>query len=63
MLILIKSLSYVSPAKYTFCLKGSTPVPIKGANDKRQITATFLVSAAGVLVSIQVIYQNKTEIS
>ena len=33
-------LSYVSPGKYTFWLKGSTTVPIKGVDDKRQITAT-----------------------
>ena len=38
-------LSYVSPGKYTFCSKGSTTVPIKGVDDKRQITATFIVSA------------------
>ena len=34
-------LSYVSPGKYTFDLKGSKTVPVKGVNDKRQITATF----------------------
>ena len=39
------SLSYISPGKYTFDLKGSTTVPIKGVDDKRQITATFMVSA------------------
>ena len=39
------SLSYISPGKYTFDLKGSTTVPIKGVDDKRQITATFTVSA------------------
>ena len=31
-------LSYVSPGKYTFCLKGTTTAPIKGVNDKRQIS-------------------------
>ena len=39
------SLSYISPGKYTFDLKGSTTVPIKGVDDKRRITATFTVSA------------------
>ena len=36
-------LSYVSPGKYTFCLKRSTTLPIIGVDDKRQITATFTV--------------------
>ena len=48
-------LSYVSPGKYTFCLKGSTTVPIKGVDDKRQITATFTVSATGAFPPIQLI--------
>ena len=46
-------LSYVSPGKYTFCLKGTTTVPIKGVDDKRQITATFTVSASEVFLPIQ----------
>ena len=52
-------LSYVSPGKYTFCLEGTTTVPIKGVDDKRQITATFTVSASGVFLPIQLIYQGK----
>ena len=40
-------LSYVSPGKYTFNMKGTKHVPIKGVDDKRQITATFAVSASG----------------
>ena len=52
-------LSYVSPGKYTFCLKGTTTVPIKCVDDKRQITATFTVSASGVFLPIQLIYQGK----
>ena len=36
-------LSYVSPGKYTICLKRSTTLPIIGVDDKRQITATFTV--------------------
>jgi len=54
-------LSYVSPGKYTFCLKGSKTVPIKGVDDKRQITATFTVSASGAFLPIQLIYQGKTK--
>ena len=54
-------LSYVSPGKYTFCLKGSRTVPIKGVDDKRQITATFTVSATGAFLPIQLIYQGKTK--
>ena len=38
-------LSYDSPGKYTFDLKGSTTIRIKGVDDKRQITATFMVFA------------------
>ena len=38
-------LSYVSPGKYTFDLKGSKTVPIKGVDNKRQISATFTVTA------------------
>ena len=40
-------LSYVSPGKYTFSFKGVKNVPIKGVDDKRQITATFAVSLTG----------------
>ena len=40
-------LSFVSPGKYTFDLKGSKRVPIKGVSNKRQITATFTVTASG----------------
>ena len=54
------SFSYVSPGKYTFHQKGSPNVPIKGLDDKRQITGTFAVSLTGHLLPIQVIYQGKT---
>ena len=54
-------LGYVSPGKYTFCMRGSENVPIKGMDDKRQITATFAVSATGEFLPIQVIYQGKTK--
>ena len=54
-------LFYVSPGKYTFDLKGSKTVPIKGVNDKRQITATFTVTASGSFLPIQLIYSDKTK--
>ena len=54
-------LSYVSPGKYTFNIKGSSNVPIKGIDDKRQITATFAVSATGELLPILLIYEGKTK--
>ena len=46
-------ISYVSPWKYKFDLKGSKTVPMKGVDDKRQITATFTVTASGSFLSIQ----------
>ena len=54
-------LSYVSPGKYTFNIKGSSNVPIKGIDDKRQITAIFAVSATGELLPFQLIYAGKTK--
>ena len=54
-------LSYVSPGKYTFSFKGVKNVPIKGVDDKRQMTATFAVSLAGKLLPIQFIYKGKTK--
>ena len=45
-------LSYVSREKSTFSSKGSKNVPVKGLDDKRQITATFVVSATGFFLSI-----------
>ena len=54
-------LSYVSPGKYTFDLKGSKTVLIKGVDDKRQITATFTVTASGSFLPIQLIYSGKTK--
>ena len=49
-------LSYVSPGKYTFDLKCLKTVPIKGVDDKRQITATFTVTTSGSFLPIQLIY-------
>ena len=57
----LTSLSHVSPEKYTFNLRGIKNVPIKGADDKRQITITFDVSATGNFLSTQIIHIGKTE--
>ena len=54
-------LSHVAPGKYTFDFKGKKHVPIKGADDKRQITATFAVSANGEFLPTQLIYEGKTK--
>ena len=54
-------LGYLSPGKFTFCMRRSENVPIKGVDDKRQITATFAVSATDKFLPIQVIYQGKTK--
>ena len=54
-------LSYVSPEKYTFSFKGAKNVPIKGIDDKRQITATFAVSLTGKFLPIQLIYKAETQ--
>ena len=53
-------LFYVSPGKYTFDVNGVKTVPIKGIDDKRQITATFAISMSGEFLPIQVIYEGKT---
>ena len=41
--------------------KGAKNIPIKGVNDKCQITATFGVSCTGEFLPIQLIYVGKTE--
>ena len=53
-------LSYVSPGKYTFDIKDVRTVPIKGIDDKRQITATFSILMSREFLPIQVIYEGKT---
>ena len=53
-------LSYGSPGKYSF--KVGENVPIKGSNDKRQITATFSSSAKGKFLPMQLIYTGKTKV-
>ena len=54
-------LSYVSPGKYTFNMKATKHVPIKGVDDKQQITATFAVSASGDFLPMQLIYAGETK--
>ena len=51
-------LSYISPGKYTFVVKGVKT--LKGIDDKRQITARFAASMSGESLPIQVIYEGKT---
>ena len=53
-------LSYVSPGKYTFDVKVVKTVPIRGTDDKRQITSPFAISMPGEFLPIQVIYEGKT---
>ena len=54
-------LSYVNTGKYTLSFKGARNIPIKGVDDKRQITVTFAVSCTGEFLPIQLIYAGKTE--
>ena len=54
-------LSYVSPGNYTFDLKGSKTLRIKGVDNKRQITETFTVTASGSILPIQLIQSGKTK--
>ena len=53
-------LSYVSPGKYKFDLKGSTTVRIKGVENKRQITTTFTVYASGSFLHILLMHNCKS---
>ena len=40
---LTRLLSYISPGKHTFSIKGTKNAPVTGIDDKRQITATIAV--------------------
>ena len=42
-------------------MKGAKHLPIKGVDDKRQITATFAVSASGDFLPMQLIYAGETK--
>ena len=55
------SLSYVSPGKYLFSPKGSKNVLIKEPDDKRQLKVTFVGSATGSSLPIQLIYRGKSK--
>ena len=50
-----------SGGKYTFNFKGAKNVPIRGVDDKRQITGTFAVTLTGKFLPIQLIYTGKTK--
>ena len=54
-------LSYISPEKYTFNIKGAKNVPVKGIDEKLQITATFVFSAVGDFLPMQGIYAGNTK--
>ena len=54
-------LSHISPGKYTFLSKGSKNIPIKGFDDKRQISPTFVVSATCSFLPTQLTYQGKSK--
>ena len=54
-------LSYVSPGKYTFNFKGAKNTLTKDVDYKRQITATFAISATGEFLPMQLIYPGKTK--
>ena len=45
--------------KYTFSFKGAKNFPIRGVNDKRQISGTFMVTLNGKFLTIQLIYKGK----
>ena len=46
---------------HIFNFKGAKNAPIKGIDDKRQITATFVISATGEFLPMQLIYPGKTK--
>ena len=54
-------LSDVNAGKYMFSFKGLKNIPKKGVDDKRQITATFVVNCTGEFLIHQLIYAGKSE--
>ena len=46
--------------EWTIAGEGSKQVPVMGKEDKREITVLLAISASGVLLPPQVIYQGKT---
>ena len=55
-------LFYISAEKYIFNIKSAKNVPVKGIDDKRQITATFEVSTVGDFLPMQPISTGNTKI-
>ena len=53
-------IKHVSPGQYIFSFKVSQNVPIKGVDDKWQITANFAASSTGKFLPIQLIYIGTT---
>ena len=52
--------SYLVPCKkFTMAKKGSSNVTIHGCDDKRTITATFVITLSGEFLPIQLIYGGK----
>ena len=50
----------VPVGEWTMAGEGSKQVPVVGKEDKREITVLLAISASGVLLPSQVIYQGKT---
>ena len=50
---------YVNTGKHTFSFKYAKNIPIKGEDDKCQMTATFAASCTGEFLPIQPIYAGK----
>ena len=59
---LIRHLFHTYPLESTHStLRVLKNIPIKGVDDKSQITATFAISATGVFLPVQLIYPGKTK--
>ena len=53
--------SYLVPCKkFRMAKKGRNNVTIHGCNDKRTITATFVITLSGEFLTMQLIYDGKT---
>ena len=55
------SSKYVQASRHTMAKKGVAAVEIVGSGDKRLITATFVISLDGTFLSMQLIYDVKTQ--
>ena len=54
-------LSHFTRNIYTWDLRGAKTVPVKGIDDKRQITTIFYISISGKVLPIQVIFSGNTK--